>query len=65
MKPAPIPCGNLIEGEGGSCLLEDHEFPRDCSGCAAYIKGLNEQERMRGELWSAKQPHEQLNKQIE
>lgn len=53
-----IPCGNFIERDGGSCILPDREYPTDCQGCAAYIKGLNEQERMRGEVWAAKQPHD-------
>lgn len=46
-----IPCVNLIERDEGSCILDDRKFPEDCRECAAYIPGLNEQERTRGEVW--------------
>lgn len=48
-----VPCGNLVEHhKGGSCILEDREFPGDCRECSAYVCGINEQERERGKAWS-------------
>lgn len=47
-----IPCGNMIERDGGSCILEDRDYPQDCNRCDAYVCGLNEQERTRCERWT-------------
>lgn len=47
-----IPCGNLIERDGGSCALPDRDFPDDCHECAAYIHGIHESERTRCECWN-------------
>jgi hypothetical protein len=46
-----IPCGNLIERDGGSCMLPDYKFPDDCVECIAHVPGLTEQEKLRHEQW--------------
>lgn len=46
-----IPCGHLVEHDPPSCML-GRAFPVDCAGCAAYLPGLTEQERVRCEVWS-------------
>lgn len=46
------PCANLIERDGGSCILPDREFPTDCPECSAYLPGLHASERQRCEVWS-------------
>lgn len=51
-----VPCGNLIERDGGSCMLPDYKFPDDCAECIAHVPGLTEQEKLRYEQWRRVKP---------
>lgn len=47
------PCAHLVESANPPQCLIGRLFPEDCeSGCAAYLPGLTEQERVRCEVWS-------------
>ena len=48
------PCGNLLHCDEASetprCAI-GRDFPAECHLCAAYVPGINEDERLRCEAW--------------
>ena len=49
------PCAHLVETDATGCPPRCElakRFPRDCAGCASYVPGLTEQERVRCEVWT-------------
>ena len=49
----PTPCLHLVTYGGGAGCHIGRGFPSDCHGCAAYVAGINEEERQRCEAWAA------------
>jgi hypothetical protein len=47
------PCLHLVTfADGAGCHI-GRAFPEECHGCAAYVAGINEEERRRCEAWTA------------